>query len=131
MSNLYNADEWKNLSDEELQIKVMELVRNAKKNPRYHTDLTFRQQIHELEERLDNYQESWGTEEVRDFYYDIEMDAMFKKLEETYALLRKNVLTAIVNSPEVQEFKNMALKMIEIEKENGHYDPDNWKDLEG
>lgn len=129
MNNLFNSDEWKNLSDEDLQIKVMELIRNAKRSTRYASDPAFRDQIYELQGRLDSYQESWGNEIVRDFYYEIEMDAMFKKLDDTYTLLRKNVLHAIVHSPEVEEFRQMAFKMIKIEKDHGQYDPQNWKDL--
>ena len=124
------SDELDKLSNEELQIKTLDLIKAGKASMAYQIDPEFKTKVEELERQLDDYQDSWATEEVRKLYHEVEMNALFKKLEEKYSQLRQNLIEAIQASPEVKEFRDMALKIIEIEKAHDQYDPANWIGLE-
>lgn len=125
-----DPDELDKLSNEELQIKTMDLIKAGKASMAYQLDPDFKAKVEELERQLDNYQDSWATEEVRKLYQEIEMNALFKKLEAKYSELRNNLIEAIKASPDVKEFRDMALKIIEVEKAHDQYDLQNWVGIE-
>ncbi len=125
-----DPDELDKLSNEELQIKTMDLIKAGKASMAYQLDPEFKLKVEELEKQLDDYQDSWATEEVRKLYQEVEMNALFKKLEAKYSELRMNLIEAIKASPEVKEFKDIALKIIEVEKAHDQYDPENWIGIE-
>ena len=125
-----DPDELDKLSNEELQTKTLDLIKAGKSSMAYQLDPEFKSKVEELERQLDDYQDSWATEEVRKLYQEVEMNALFKKLEAKYSELRMNLIEAIKASPEVKEFKDMALKIIEVEKAHDQYDPENWIGIE-
>ena len=121
-----DPDELDKLSNGELQIKTLDLIKAGKASMAYQLDPDFKSKVDELQQQLDDYQDSWATEEVRKLYQEVEMNALFKKLEAKYSELRANLIEAIQASPEVKELQDMALKIIEVEKAHDQYDPENW-----
>jgi len=82
-----------------------------------------------LDEKIQEYEESILDKKLHKSLFMMEMEEKITD-EETFGyyldFTRQEVITRIVSNPENQENWNLAHKAIQIEKDSGFYNPDNW-----
>ncbi len=97
-------------------------------------DNSQKETLEELDKKIDAYQETILDEQLASLKYDLavkERDKAFAKMDEAVAGIREYVKECVTtNAPNAKEMKELAFKMIELEKDNGTYDPANWDWLE-
>lgn len=131
MQPLYDLNGWEQWSDEERIWRIMELIRLGKASPNYLTDLDLQAKIAELEEKLDQAHEVWTIPPVDDLINEIQTRQLLERVDINYHLMREKLVEIILNQPaDATVYKNLALQFIQIEKDNGMYDPDNWKGVD-
>lgn len=90
-----------------------------------------------LKQQLDNFLESY-TDKTLDEHnarvkYDKavkERDKAFAEMDERISGVRAYLIECVTtNAPNAKEMKELALKIIESEKEHGLYDPQNWQGI--
>lgn len=86
-----------------------------------------------FEEYIDNYQESILSELLAKQQMDMAAEKRDKALEELDRIedgIREYVIRCIVtNADNATAMRKLADEMIQIEKESGMYDPENWKEI--
>lgn len=83
-----------------------------------------------LDEKIQNFEESILDKKLHKSLFMMEMEKRITD-EETFGyyldFTRQEVITRIVSNPENQENWGLAHKIIQMEKDSGFYNPDNWK----
>lgn len=83
-----------------------------------------------LDKKIDEYQENYLDELLAQLKLEIaleERDKAFEEMNNTIKKMRLYLKECIeTNAPNAKEMKELAHKMIELEKKDGYYDPANW-----
>ena len=83
-----------------------------------------------LDEKIQDFEESILDKKLHESLFKMEMEEKITD-EETFGyyldFTRQEVITRIVSNPENQENWDLAHKIIQMEKDSGFYNPDNWK----
>ena len=83
-----------------------------------------------LDKKIDEYQESYLDEKLAQLQYEMaveERDKLVVEMEDKIHRIRLYIKECIdTNAPNAQEMKEMAKGMIELEKKDGFYKPENW-----
>ncbi|RTZ04608.1 hypothetical protein EKL98_08645 [Flavobacterium bomense] len=83
-----------------------------------------------VDEKIQEFEESILDNKLHESLFKMEMEARITD-EETFGyyldFTRQEVKTRIVSNPENQENWDLAHKIIQMEKDSGFYNPDNWK----
>ena len=85
-----------------------------------------------VNEKIQEFEESILDKKLHESLFKMEMAARITD-EETFGyyldFTRQEVITRIVSNPENQENWDVAHKIIQMEKDSGFYNPDNWKTI--
>ena len=83
-----------------------------------------------VDEKIQEFEESILDKKLNESLFIMEMEERITD-EETFGyyldFTRQEVITRIVSNPENQENWDLAHKIIQMEKDLGIYNPDNWK----
>ena len=83
-----------------------------------------------LDEKIQEFEESILDKKLHESLFKMEMEEKITD-EETFGyyldFTRQEVITRIVSNPKKQENWDLAHKIIQMEKDSGFYNPDNWK----
>ena len=83
-----------------------------------------------INEKIQEFEESILDKKLHESLFKMEMEERITD-EETFGyyldFTRQEVITRIVSNPENQENWDIAHKIIQMEKDSGFYNPDNWK----
>lgn len=83
-----------------------------------------------VDEKILEFEESILDKKLHESLFKMEMEERITD-EETFGyyldFTRQEVITRIVSNPENQENWHLAHKIIQMEKDSGFYNPDNWK----
>ncbi len=83
-----------------------------------------------LDEKIQDLEESILDNKLHESLFKMEMEERITD-EETFGyyldFTRQEVITRIVSNPENRENWDIAHKIIQMEKDSGFYNPDNWK----
>jgi hypothetical protein len=83
-----------------------------------------------LDEKIQGFEESILEKKLHESLFKMEMEEKITD-EETFGyyldFTRQEIITRIVSNPENQENWDIAHKIIQMEKDSGFYNPDNWK----
>ena len=83
-----------------------------------------------LDEKIQDFEESILDKKLHESLFKMEMEERITD-EETFGyyldFTRQEVITRIVSNPENLENWDIAHKIIQMEKDSGFYNPDNWK----
>nr|WP_315211936.1 hypothetical protein [uncultured Flavobacterium sp.] len=83
-----------------------------------------------VDEKIQEFEESILDKKLHESLFIMEMEERITD-EETFGyyldFIRQEVITRIVSNPENQENWDLAHKIIQMEKDLGIYNPDNWK----
>ncbi|UPT71560.1 MAG: hypothetical protein M0D53_04120 [Flavobacterium sp. JAD_PAG50586_2] len=86
-----------------------------------------------LDKGIDEYEERILDEKLAEAQYLMALEQQEKTMKEIDAAtdgIRAYVIECIVtNAPNAKEMKELAGKIIELEKETGTFDPENWKEI--
>lgn len=86
-----------------------------------------------LDKSIDNYEEKILDEKLADAQYQMALEEQEKTMQEIDPAtegIRAYVIECIVtNAPNAKEMKELAGKIIELEKDSGTSDPANWKEV--
>lgn len=124
----FNHD-FEGLSKDEIEIKLREYVANAKNDPRYNEDRSFRIRILQVENFVDTMFDIRAEEISAKLMLEIEMDAMRAETEKRFYLLRQPVINELKKDPTNKVLQQTAQHIIQMEKDEEIYDPENWKEL--
>ena len=93
-------------------------------------DLDREEVLATLDEKIQDLEESILDNKLHESLFKMEMEARITD-EETFGyyldFTRQEVITRIVSNPENHENWDIAHKIIQMEKDSGFYNPDNWK----
>lgn len=85
-----------------------------------------------LDEKIQDFEESILDQKLHESLFKMEMEEKITD-EETFGyyldFTRQEVITRIVSNPENQKNWDLAHKIIQMEKDLGIYNPDNWEAL--
>jgi uncharacterized coiled-coil DUF342 family protein len=88
-------------------------------------------EIADFDEKINEYEDSILSEKLAEEQYHMALENQQKAVNDVNEAIdgvRKYVIECIVtNAPNAKEMKELAGKIIELEKKNGVYDPENWK----
>ena len=83
-----------------------------------------------INEKIQEFEESILDKKLHESLFKMEMEERITD-EETFGyyldFTRQEVITRIVSNPKNQENWDIAHKIIQMEKDSGFYNPDNWK----
>lgn len=83
-----------------------------------------------LDKKIDDYQESYLDEKLAQLQYEMaveERDKLVIEMEDKIHRIRLYIKECIdTNAPNAKEMKEMAKGMIDLEKKDGFYKPENW-----
>ena len=83
-----------------------------------------------VDEKIQEFEESILDKKLHESLFKMEMEERITD-EETFGyyldFTRQEVITRIVSNPVNQENWDLAHKIIQMEKDSGFYNPDNWK----
>jgi len=83
-----------------------------------------------IDEKIQEFEESILDKKLKESLFKMEMEERITD-EETFGyyldFTRQEVITRIVSNPENQENWDLTHKIIQMEKDLGIYNPDNWK----
>ena len=95
-------------------------------------DLDQEEVLATIDEKIQNFEESILDNKLHESLFKMEMEERITD-EETFGyyldFTRQEVITRIVSNPENQENWDIANKIIQMEKDSGFYNPDNWKTI--
>lgn len=95
-------------------------------------DLDQEEVLATIDEKIQNFEESILDKKLHESLFKMEMEERITD-EETFGyyldFTRQEVITRIVSNPENQENWDIANKIIQMEKDSGFYNPDNWKTI--
>ena len=95
-------------------------------------DLDREEVLATIDEKIQNFEESILDKKLHESLFKMEMEERITD-EETFGyyldFTRQEVITRIVSNPENQENWDIANKIIQMEKDSGFYNPDNWKTI--
>ncbi len=85
-----------------------------------------------VDEKIQEFEESILNKKLHESLFKMEIEERITD-EETFGyyldFTRQEVITRIVSNPENQENWDLAHKIIQMEKDSGFYNPDNWKSI--
>jgi hypothetical protein len=94
------------------------------------TDVDREEVLGIIDEKIQEFEESILDKKLHKSLFKMEMEERITD-EETFGyyldFTRQEVITRIVSNPENQENWDIAHKIIQMEKDSGFYNPDNWK----
>lgn len=90
-----------------------------------------------LKQQLDNLLESYTDKTLDEYNARVNYEKAVKQRDEAFADLDERITgvraylieCVTTNAPNAKEMKELALKIIESEKERGLYDPQNWQGI--
>jgi hypothetical protein len=95
-------------------------------------DLDREEVLATIDEKIQDLEESILDNKLHESLFKMEMEERITD-EETFGyyldFTRQEVITRIVSNPENQENWDIAHKIIQMEKDSGFYNPDNWKTI--
>lgn len=119
------------LSKDEFEVWLSDYITSAKADPLYEEDRDFRIRIIQLENCLNDFSGLRAKEITEKLLLEIEMDANRKRIENIYHNLRQPVISELKKDPTNEVLKKTAHQIMEMEKKDGVFNPDNWKELPG
>ena len=97
----------------------------AKESELYKVDPEYRKQIDAAEKSTEKYEDICASEAVEKLKNEIALDDAFAKADESFSNLKKTLIAEINGGAD--NLREIARGMIQIEKDNGLFDPETWK----
>jgi len=121
--------DFEGLSKDEIEIKLREYIDSAKNDPLYEMDRAFRIRILHLENLLNTLSDIRAEEISQKLLLEMQMDASQKETEKAFYELRQPVIDELKKNPSNELLQQTARHLMQMEKDQGLYDSDNWNDL--
>jgi hypothetical protein len=117
------------LEDAEAADVATKLSEFAKGIPLYKTDPAFSADVNKAEKAIEKFEDICAEEKVMALKHDVIIDDHLKKMDESYAKIRLDLLKQISKDPTNKKLIAMAQGLIQIEKDSNLHDPKLWEGL--